>query len=117
MGSRTQEKLIQIAERDLSTLSQHLDDKPFFMGEEPCEIDATVFGFVGLLLNGMENSPSGEYVRKNLGNLVAYVDRMKTAYWSDWNELCSQRTVPTQKGKIQFITINQHFCGTIKIFL
>ena len=66
------------------------------MGKEPTEIDASVFGFLGLLLNGMELSASGKFVHERLPNLVGYVERMKEKYWPDWDEKCSPRAGQNQ---------------------
>ena len=103
MDAYSPEELSQIAAKNLTTLSQYLEDKPFFMGKEPSEIDATVFGFVGLLLNGMENSISGQFVRTSLPNLTAYVERMKNMYWPDWDELCSPRDIKAKKGRCKML--------------
>ena len=96
------EELIELAETSLTSISQHLGENPFFMGEFPSEIDATMFGFLGILLNGMESSASGQFVVKNLPNLVSYVERMKEKYWQDWDEQCSQ---PANKRKSKIFNI------------
>jgi glutathione S-transferase len=65
----------------LTSLSDFLDDKPFFMGEQPTLLDATAFGFLVNVLWCPINSPLKEYA-KRLENLPQFSDRMKGRFFA-----------------------------------
>uniref|UniRef100_A0A914HFN0 Failed axon connections protein n=1 Tax=Globodera rostochiensis TaxID=31243 RepID=A0A914HFN0_GLORO len=69
-GRHTQEEIDDIAKKDLMAISTFLGEKPFFFGDNPTTLDATLFGH-------LTSTP----------NLVAYVQRMKERYWPDWAQI------------------------------
>merc|ERR1719273_2552549 len=106
-----------MANADLETLSLALGEKKFFMGDEPSEIDCTIFPFLLLYLDdfsgktksdetqkegeGTDKKEEGEGASANkieeaeepalkYENLRAYIPRMKEKFWSDWDDLCKE---------------------------
>lgn len=81
MGRHSAEEIHAIGQRDITALAEFLGDKPYFMGSEPCSLDATAYAFLAnilwapvvseLLLHG-EKYPQ----------LEAYCWRMRSRYYS-----------------------------------
>ena len=58
----------------MDAISQVLGDKPYVLGDECTDIDATVFGTVSSALSKTFDTPLLTHA-KNKANLVAYRDR------------------------------------------
>ncbi|RDD46512.1 Failed axon connections-like protein [Trichoplax sp. H2] len=88
IGRHSFEEIRQIGAKDLRAMSVLLGDKPFFMGEEPTRVDATMFGFLTLLIFGMAPEASSyKLLHNELKNLVDFVHRMKEKFWPDWDDV------------------------------
>lgn len=81
----------EIGLNDLEAISKWLGSKPYMMGDAPCSLDCSVFGFLGVLFY---NFPEDYFFRKEtesrFPNFRPYVERIKTTYWPDWDELLSK---------------------------
>ncbi len=67
---------------DLTALSVQLGDKPYFLGDAPTSVDASLYAFtVGLWLFPADN-PLKRHMA-TLGNLVAYTERMHQRYFGE----------------------------------
>ena len=65
----------------MQSVSDWMGDNPFFLGETPTAIDATVYPF----LTGVMDTPFVSAVKthaEGLPKLRSYVDRMKEKYWA-----------------------------------
>ncbi len=82
-GRHPPEEIYQLAADDLRALSAFLGDKPFFLGDQPSTIDATVYAFAANCLVDAVHTPILDAARSH-PNLTAYCDRMKERYYSDW---------------------------------
>ena len=91
MGRHKKDEVYAIAKKDLQTLSDYLEAKPFFMGQEPTQVDASVFGYLVQILWQDKDSPQHAMVHSEFKNLIGYCERMKERYWSDWDEAIAQR--------------------------
>jgi glutathione S-transferase len=82
MGQHSHAEILAFACQDITALSTLLGDRPFFLGDEPTTIDASLYGF---LIQQMEVPWESELKRHARGhaNLVAYVERMRLRYWKD----------------------------------
>jgi hypothetical protein len=108
VGRHDQEVVVQMMIKNLEAVSLILGGgstkkSPFLLGDEPCEEDCAVFGFLSQVLWGAPGSPYTAYVKgqisflivmwlnmilfftENLPNLVEYCDHMKNRYWPDWD--------------------------------
>ncbi len=65
---------------DLEALSVMLGDKPYFLGETPTEVDASVYGLLANIHYSPIRGPLQEMIKKH-ENLIAYCDRIKGIYW------------------------------------
>lgn len=64
-----------------TAISELLGDQPYFLGERPTSIDATIYSFLVSTIwtpfhNDIKTHATGR------ANLVAYAQRMKSAYWA-----------------------------------
>jgi glutathione S-transferase len=50
MSRHTESEVFDLGKKDLTSLSDFLGDKPFFMGEQPTILDATAFGLLANVL-------------------------------------------------------------------
>jgi glutathione S-transferase len=79
-GRHTRREVDAIGTRIVQSVSDWMGDHPFFLGEKPTTIDATVYPF----LLGILDTPFVSDVKthaEGLPTLRAYVDRMKAKYW------------------------------------
>jgi glutathione S-transferase len=80
-GRHTESEVFDLGKSDLTSLSDFLGDKPFFMGEQPTILDATAFGFPVNVLWCPVESPLKEHA-KQLENLPQFSDRMKRRFFA-----------------------------------
>ncbi|XP_039267209.2 failed axon connections homolog [Styela clava] len=86
MGRHSVKEIHEISANDLKALSDYLGDKQFFMGENPTEIDASLFGLLAQFRFTMPESEQEKLMKDDLKNLGEYTDRMRDRYFSDWEE-------------------------------
>ncbi|XP_013418981.1 failed axon connections homolog isoform X4 [Lingula anatina] len=86
IGRHSKEEVLKIGKDDLKALSDYLSQKPFLMGDEPCEADCAVFGMLAQVVWQMPNSPHEIWIKKEFPNLIEYCYRMKERFWPDWDE-------------------------------
>lgn len=67
---------------DVRAIAQLLGDKPYFFGK-PSSYDAIAYAFLANVLWAPYDNPIKDELRAQ-SKLVAYCERMKTAYYADW---------------------------------
>lgn len=77
IGRFSHEERFFLGKQDINTIVTLLGSKPFFFGEKPTTIDATLYGFISPLLNTPLDSPLRDYAKK-ITALTDYETRMKT---------------------------------------
>lgn len=82
-GRLPREEVAALARADLDALAATLGDQPFLLGDTARTIDATALGFFWAISSHPFESASRTALESR-PNLVAYVARMRAAYWSDW---------------------------------
>ena len=80
MGRHSREEIMAIGKRDISALADFLSDKPYFMGEQPCSLDASAYAFLANLLWVPLESELKLHARK-YPQLEAYCQRMRSHYY------------------------------------
>ena len=80
-GEHSRDEIVAWAKADLTAISVLLGRKPFFLGDEPSGIDATMYGFLIQQLWIPWESPVKQHALE-LGNLDAFCQRMKQRFWS-----------------------------------
>ena len=91
IGRYPRDKVIEMATQDIELLSQALGDKPYIMGNEPTETDCTIFGFCLMMLVGFPDGFVLKEVANKYDNLKEYAQRMKEAFWPDFDELLDKK--------------------------
>lgn len=81
MGRHSREEVFSMGRSIIESAAELLGEKPFWMGEAPATIDATVYGMLsGILWMPFENPVKSSAQSKP--NLVRYCERIRDAYWS-----------------------------------
>ncbi|MFO0745928.1 MAG: glutathione S-transferase family protein [Myxococcota bacterium] len=65
----------------IAAVAALLGDTPFFFGQRPTTLDATVYGFLATQLRGLVESPVCDAVRAH-PNLVDFLQRIDSRYWA-----------------------------------
>jgi glutathione S-transferase len=81
MGRHKPEEIHAIGKRDITALADFLGDKPYFMGNQPCSLDATAYGFLANLLLAPVESALKQYA-KQYPQLQTYCERMRSRYYT-----------------------------------
>ncbi|KAH7707389.1 failed axon connections protein [Aphelenchoides avenae] len=88
IGRNSPEEVDEIFKKDLTALSAFLGDKPYFFGDRPSTIDATLFGGLAqLMYNPLNSQVVKPFMEQSTPNLVGFVNRIKAEYWPDWNDI------------------------------
>jgi glutathione S-transferase len=81
LGRHSRREVYALGNADLTALSTYLEDRPYFLGEEPTALDATAYGFLAnIFYVGYETRLEAH--AKTLPNLRAYCERMRLRYFS-----------------------------------
>ncbi len=80
MGRHREADIYAIGQRDITALADFLGDKPYFLGETPCSLDATAYAFLANLLWVPVESPLKQHARQ-YPQLEAYCQRMRSRYY------------------------------------
>lgn len=99
-------------------LSHQLRDQPYFTGDRPTKVDATVFSVLAQILYLPFDSPQQEFMQKKCRNLVQFCERVKGGvfilyiqlfltlisayseeYWPDWKE-CTEKFAMNTEWKL-----------------
>ncbi|MDV6343478.1 glutathione S-transferase C-terminal domain-containing protein [Nitrosomonas sp. Is37] len=82
MGKHRAVEIFTRGIHDIDALSTCLNDKKYFLGNQPTTLDASAFGMLVNTLRCPIESPLKEYaLTKN--NLIQYVDRITANYYPD----------------------------------
>ncbi|CAG7728046.1 unnamed protein product [Allacma fusca] len=85
-GRHSLEEIFHLMKSNLRALSVILGKKKFFLGDEPSEVDCSIFGAVAQYLWGLPGAPYAEFIHDELPNLEEYSIRMKEHFWPDWDQ-------------------------------
>jgi len=84
-GRHTKEQVYAIGKADLKTINDIIGDNKFLMGSQPCDADASVFGFVTQILYH-STGVLYDYLKADCPNLLRYVETIKNEFWKDWDD-------------------------------
>ena len=85
IGRHSEAETTAMAVRAVDSLSGILDHNRYFLGDQPCGADATVFAFVAGAMSPVFDSPLRTELER-AANLVAYRDRMMAQYFPDFGK-------------------------------
>ncbi|MCA9573862.1 MAG: glutathione S-transferase family protein [Polyangiales bacterium] len=80
LGRHAREEIYALGAGDLRSLGSFLGDKPFFMGDRPSSVDATVYAWVTSIVDAPLPSPLKDAALSH-ENLVRYGERMAAHYF------------------------------------
>lgn len=80
LGRHTREEMIAFGREDIDAIAAELGERPFFLGERPTSIDATVYGAVANLIDCTLASPLSDHARA-IPALDAYVRRCEARFF------------------------------------
>lgn len=81
MGRHAPDEILAIGRRDITALADFLGDEPYFMGEQPCSLDATAYAFIANLNWAPVESNLKQHARQ-YPQLEAYCRRMRARYYA-----------------------------------
>ncbi|WP_455280588.1 glutathione S-transferase C-terminal domain-containing protein [Cupriavidus necator] len=82
LGRHSEEELVALASKGVTSIADILGDKRYLMGDKPCGADATLFAFAGSLLCPVFDTPI-RTAAEGHANLVAYMDRMRAEFYPE----------------------------------
>jgi glutathione S-transferase len=85
MGRHGHGEIVALGTRSIDAIATFLRNKPFFMGDEPLGVDATIFAFAAGTLCPMFETPLRSAAERH-ENLKAYVGRMLARFYPDFAE-------------------------------
>ena len=86
MGRHSQGDIVALATHSIDTLANFLDNKPFFTGSEPTDIDAAIFAFTASVLCPHFDTPLRTAAERH-ENLRRYVGRMTERFYPGMTRL------------------------------
>jgi len=98
LGRHSTEEIYDFGKSDLKALSEYLADKEYFFGKEPHLLDCVAFAHLAQFIY----IPFGDmktWMETETKNLVDLVERIKTKYWPDWDQMCSTLELNTHLPK------------------
>lgn len=82
MGRHTLAEVARFGCADMQAISDWLGEKPFFLGERPTLVDATLFGYVASIIEVPFASAVRDYGRAT-PNLLAYCQRIRDRFFPE----------------------------------
>lgn len=82
LGRHAPEEVYRLGNEDLAAVSDYLGSKPYFLGERPTTVDATVYAYVASMIDMGMDSPVKAYGRSR-ENLARYCQRMGERYFPE----------------------------------
>ena len=82
MGRHTTQEIHAIGQRDITALADFLGHKPYFMGDEPCSLDACAYAFLANLVWVPLESALQQHAAR-YPQLEVYCRRMRSHYYTD----------------------------------
>lgn len=81
IGRHSSAEILNIAKQSYQSLADLLGDKPFFMGDQPCSLDATAYGSLAATILADIDNDLNNAARQH-PNLVAFCNKIKTEFFS-----------------------------------
>lgn len=85
-GRHSTDEITAIGKRSVEAMADYLGDKPFFMGDEPTGIDATMFAFAICAICPVFESELQRAAARH-ANLRRYVGRMTARFYREFGEI------------------------------
>jgi len=99
IGRLNAAEVLATGKEDLRAISAYLGSKEYLAGDEPNKLDATAFAYLSQFWYAPGESDLKTFIQEECANLVTYLDRVKTRYWSDWDEKLRKPAPPREKTR------------------
>jgi glutathione S-transferase len=86
MGRHTEDEIAALAARSIDAIANFLRQKPFFMGDQPVGVDATIFSFIAGALCPTFETPIRSAAERH-DNLKGYIGCMTARFYPDFGEI------------------------------
>jgi glutathione S-transferase len=86
LGRHSEQEIAALAARSIDAMADFLGNKPFFMGNEPTGVDATIFAFAAGALCPLFDVPIRAAAARH-DNLRGYVSRMTARFYPELKEV------------------------------
>jgi glutathione S-transferase len=83
IGRHREDEIVALGTRSVDAIAEFLGEKPFFMGQEPLGVDATIFSFAAGVLCPLFDTPIRGAAERH-ENLKAYVTRLMVRFYPDF---------------------------------
>lgn len=83
LSRHSHDEILRRFNDDMNTLAACLGDKPYFGGYQPANIDATVYGLLGNVLQASIRTPLTDLAEQH-AVLVQYAERMRDRYFPEY---------------------------------
>lgn len=80
LGRHSAAEIYTIGKHDITALAEFLDNKPYFLGDKPCSLDAVAYAFLANLLWVPVDSPLKQHAQC-YAQLESYCQRMRGQYY------------------------------------
>ena len=118
IGVHNAEEIEEFGRNDLKVLSEMLDCKPFFFGDEPTTLDVVAFAVLSQLhfLSKDVSYPLRDFMTEKCPNLVGHVSRMKEKCFPDWDEICTKLDLNAHIPKPEYVKRSKalYFCTSLR---
>src|SRR5262245_23968098 len=84
-GRHSPEEIARLGTRSINATADFLSAKPYMMGTEPTDLDATAFAFIAGILCPLFETPLRTAAERH-DNLLRYVGRMTMSFYADRSE-------------------------------
>jgi len=96
IGLHSPEERFHLLRQDLEAVSDYLGTKSYFLGDDPTEIDCTLFGVLAQFIWAAPGSEFTRLIAEEFPSITAYCTRMKGKFWQDWDSLLPQTQVKAE---------------------
>lgn len=79
MGRRSHENVLQMYKVDVNAVADFLGSKPYFLGDEPHNVDAVAYAMLRHLTDQPQKWAGTGYVESK-ANVIAYLGRMRNRF-------------------------------------
>lgn len=86
MGRHSKDEITKLGMQSIGAIADYLDNKAFFMGDQPAGVDATIFAFVAATICPLFDSPLQRAATAH-DNLRRYVGRMTARFYPELLEI------------------------------
>jgi len=86
MGRHASDEITELATRSIDAIATYLGPKPYFFGDQPTGVDATMFSFVASAMCPVFETPRRKAAERH-DNLKRYVGRMTARYYPGLGEV------------------------------